>query len=277
MKFLESVDLESILTDHTENLLNLPGELPFFPTRTTNPDRVNTLIRKLHPVACGKELIRLGPDGDGGYLVPDDLEGIVACFSPGVSNVAGFERDCALKGMKVFMADASVEAPPDLHPSFAFIKKFVGSSTHGDFVSFEEWVNESMGKSGGDLLLQMDIDGDEYETLLSVPLTLQKRFRIVAVEFHYLDYLFSEPIFGIYSRVFEKLLTTHTCVHIHPNNVCSVLKVGALEVPQMAEFTFLRNDRISEARFATQFPHPLDRDNVEGRPSVYLPASCYRA
>ena len=149
MKFLRSIDLESILTDNTENLLNLPGELPFFPTRITNPDRVKTLIRRLHPVACDKELIRLGPDGDGGYLVPDDLKGIIACFSPGVSNVAGFEKDCALRGMKVFMADASVEAPPELHPNFAFIKKFVGPFTHGDFVSFEQWVNESMGKSGG--------------------------------------------------------------------------------------------------------------------------------
>ena len=54
-----------------------------------------------------------------------------------------------------------------------------------------------MRKSGGDLLLQMDIDGDEYETLLSMPILLQKRFRIIVVEFHYLDYLFSEPIFGI--------------------------------------------------------------------------------
>jgi hypothetical protein len=275
-RFLGKVDLPLIMTDNTENLLNLPGKLPFFPTKTTDPGRVNALIRRLHPVVCDKELIRLGPNGDGGYLVPDDLEGIVACFSPGVSNVVGFERDCALRGMKVFMADASVGAPPQPHPRFTFIKKFIGSTTQGEFVSFEEWVDESVMDSHGDLLLQMDIEGSEYETLLSMPRRLQQRFRIIVAEFHYLDYLFSEPIFAVYSKVFEKLLNTHTCVHIHPNNVSRSLKVGELEIPQMAELTFLRNDRVSQAMFATQFPHALDRDNVE-RPPLHLPKSCYRA
>ena len=94
----------------TENILNLPGELPFFPTKTTN-QRIEWLFASCTPFRQ-KTDSSAGPDGDGGYLVPDDLEGIVACFSPGVSNVAGFEKDCALKGMKVFMADASVEARP---------------------------------------------------------------------------------------------------------------------------------------------------------------------
>ena len=186
---LGKIDLALIMTDNTEKLLNLPGKLPFFPTATADSEQVNALIRRLHPVACDKELIRLGPHGDGGYLVPDDLEGILACFSPGVSNVAGFEKDCALRGMKVFMADGSVDAPPEFHSQFEFTKKFIGSSTRGDFVSFEEWVDDSVAKLDGDLLLQMDIEGDEYETLLSISVGLQKRFRILVVEFHYLDYL----------------------------------------------------------------------------------------
>lgn len=54
------------------------------------------------------------------------------------------------------------------------------------------------------------------------------------------------------------------------------LKVGELEIPQMAEFTFLRNDRISNPEFVLKFPHPLDRNNSEN-PSVFLPKSCYRS
>ena len=34
------------------------------------------LITKLAPQDCGLELIRIGGPGDGGYLVPDDLDGI---------------------------------------------------------------------------------------------------------------------------------------------------------------------------------------------------------
>ena len=274
-RFLHGIDLPWILTNHTETSLNLPGTLSFFPTRPTNQDTLAALIRRLHPVRCNKDLIRLGPDEDGGYLVPDDLHGIVACFSPGVSTLIGFERACAQLGMRVFMADASIEHPPDVHPQFEFIKRFVGSTTDRDFISLEEWVNASNVDPHADLLLQMDIEGGEYETLLSIPKDLQMRFRIIVVEFHHLHYLFSDPLFSIYSKALEKLLSTHSCVHIHPNNVRRAVRVGTLEIPQIAEFTFLRNDRISHPLFPLQFPHPLDRDNVPNAP-LYLPQCWYR-
>ena len=41
-------------------------------------------IEKFRPKLVGKELIRIGGKGDGAYLLPDDLSGISACFSPGV-------------------------------------------------------------------------------------------------------------------------------------------------------------------------------------------------
>jgi hypothetical protein len=46
----------------------------------------------------------MGAKGDGGLLVPDDLKGIEACFSPGVNFVSEFEFDCLEKNIKVFMA-----------------------------------------------------------------------------------------------------------------------------------------------------------------------------
>jgi hypothetical protein len=276
MKFLRSIDLATVLTDETEKILNLKGELPFFPTKTTQLERVEGLLCQLHPISTEQGLVRLGPSRDGGYLVPDDLVGIEACFSPGVSDVSGFEKDCAELGMKVFMADGSVEQPSESHPQFNFIKKFLGSVTQGNFISLSEWVETSLPNSHSDFLLQMDIEGYEYETFLSTPSALLERFRIIVVEFHNLDCLFSEPIFGFYSKAFEKILLTHTCVHIHPNNICGSIKVPGLEIPQLAEFTFLRNDRVTSRTFATQFPHPLDQDNSE-KPSLCLPTSCYRA
>lgn len=260
------VDLGKIATDDTESLLNLPVRSSFFPTRATDFRHVSDLIRKLRPVACDKELIRLGPGSDGGYLVPNDLDGVVACFSPGVGTIAGFERDCAERGMDVFMADASVDGPSEPNPRFSFVKKFIGAISRNEVITLEDWVGGTVNATEGDLLLQMDIEGCEYETLLSTPASLLARFRILVVEFHHLDHLFSEPMFAIYSQVFEKILAGHTCVHIHPNNFRPSLKVNGLEVPQLAEFTFLRNDHIARAGFADRFPHPLDHDNTSNAP-----------
>ncbi|MCU0317661.1 MAG: hypothetical protein MUC92_13840 [Fimbriimonadaceae bacterium] len=58
----------------------------------TSKEDILSLIAKLRPIRGQHELIRLGPDEDGGYLVPDDLEGIVACFSPGVNTVSRFTQ-----------------------------------------------------------------------------------------------------------------------------------------------------------------------------------------
>lgn len=242
-----------------------------FPTRRTDEASLGALIRGLHPVSPGIELVRVGPDGDGGYLVPDDLDGIEACYSPGVDEISGFELACAERGMEVFMADRSVEGPAEAHERFHFTKKFLGSSTNAGHMTLDDWVGAHDGASSGDLLLQMDIEGGEYEVLLNTTDTLMKRFRIIVVEFHDLHLLLSQPWFGLASRAFEKLLQTHTCVHIHPNNFRASVKSGDFEIPMLAEFTFLRNDRVMSRIPAVRFPHPLDRENTDN-PLLRLPA-----
>ena len=83
--------------------------LNVYPTHITGRNDFLCLLRSLHPVSTNKALIRLGPHGDGGYLVPNDLEGIEALFSPGVDVLSGFEKDCAKLGMQVYLADRSVD------------------------------------------------------------------------------------------------------------------------------------------------------------------------
>ena len=245
-----------------------------FTTEITDKKQVESLLQKLYPVRCSRELIRLGPDGDGGYLIPNDLEEIRACFSPGVSDISGFEKECADRGMQVFLADRSVEKPAAEHDYFTFTKKFIGSVSNEEFMTLDNWVADSLQDDKSDLLLQMDIEGYEYETILSATEELMNRFRIVVIEFHLLDKLWSEPFFTLASRAFEKLLMTHTCVHIHPNNCKNTLTINGIQIPKVMEFTFFRNDRLENLGYQQQFPHPLDCDNTENE-TVILPASWY--
>jgi hypothetical protein len=245
-----------------------------YPTALTDPKALRALVKRLSPVLSDKKLIRLGPSGDGGYLVPDDLAGIEACFSPGVSSESGFEKACAELGMKVFMADRSVEGPAESHERFHFTKKYVGATTNDDFMTIDDWVDVSLSNSRSDLLLQIDIEGYEWETLLGMSESLLRRFRIIVAEFHQLDHFWSKPLFQVASHALEKLSQTHTCVHIHPNNCCGSLKFEGLEIPRVAEFTFLRSDRLMARSDAKIFPHPLDRDNT-GKPPLPLPSSWY--
>ncbi len=254
-------------------LANASNRLGCYQTKLTGNESISNLVFSLRPRISRFPLVRLGPDGDGGYLVPDDLDGISTCFSPGVANVSGFERDCARRGMTVYMADHSVDGPAEQHLEFRFTKKHVGAVDNDQYMTLGRWFAESRVAEDDDLLLQMDIEGAEYEVILSASNALLKRFRILVIEFHQLDNLFSKPCFGLMARAFEKILQTHSCVHIHPNNCCGLFGLGDVRVPRVAEFTFLRKDRDPMRAFAS-LPHPLDSDNT-ANPSIELPKSWF--
>ena len=243
-------------------------------TKVTSKDELQSLLSRLRPVSCEKPLVRLGPDGDGGYLVPDDFAGIKACFSPGVDCVSGFESDCANMGMSVFLADKSVENPAESHELFQFTKKYLGVTTNDDFMTLDDWVTSSWPASEDELLLQIDIEGAEYEVFLNVSDQLMKRFRIIVVEFHHVNQLWNKPFFDVVSRAFDKLLQTHSCVHNHPNNYLGSLKTQNMEMPRLTEMTFYRNDCIKNPSFVKTFPHPLDYD-CSDNPSLDLPKCWY--
>lgn len=246
------------------------------PTRVTQYADVAALLRALYPIAPDVDLIRLGPEQDGGYLVPDDLDGVRACFSPGVGKKSGFEQDCAERGMTVFLADQSVDTPAFAHERFVFTKKNVGAVSSAGCMSLDEWAASALPHDdASDLMLQMDIEGDEYQTLYTMSDALLRRFRILVIEFHLLDKLWSAPFFRVAAPLFAKLRQTHTVVHLHPNNCCGAVTRGDIEIPRLMEFTLLRNDRLKASAFATHFPHPLDRDNTRKR-SIALPRCWYR-
>ena len=251
------------------------GAVGIHTVKRTKKADVAGLIESLRPLDPGRDLIRLGPDGDGGYLIPDDLDGIDYAFSPGVSTESGFEADLVTRGMQVHLADFSVDQPAQQNPGFEFRKKYVGSFPSETTMTMDEWKQQTIPGFDGDLLLQMDIEAAEFETLFSLSPQLMAQFRIMVIEFHHLHQLWNKPWYHLVSRVFEKLLTTHSVVHIHPNNCCGSLTSRGLEIPRVMEFTFYRNDRFRSRSPQTQFPHPLDRNNT-GKPTLALPTCWYQ-
>jgi len=239
--------------------------------------KVLELIKKLQPYNVGKDLIRLGAKRDGGYLVPDDLDQIEACFSPGVSTVSEFEKDCFERGMKIFLADRSVDKPKiGLNKNnYHFLKKYIGCYNNEEFITLDSWVNSRNIKKNTDLMLQMDIEGSEYISLLNISDDLLKLFRIIVIEFHDLHKFWNKSFYDIASVCFDKILRNHTCVHIHPNNFEPINSYNGIEIPMAAEFSFIRNDRFSTKSHQESFPHKLDTDNSDERESVLLPKIWY--
>jgi hypothetical protein len=236
------------------------------------------LIRAARPWQTEHRLIRVGSEHDGGYLLPDDLNGIAACFSPGVSDEASFEEAILAQGIRCYQIDASIDrSPVQDHPLVQFERRFLGPTTEAEFVSLQDWVNEKEPETSDDLLLQMDIEGDEWLVLCAAPDALLSRFRIICIEFHGLEHLFSPFVFSVMERVLEKLLRQFYVVHVHPNNWSNAAAVSSrYRVPGVLEYTFLRKDRVKRKSPALQFPHPLDVDCKAHGPAVVVPTSMLR-
>lgn len=223
----------------------------------------------INPVATNFPLIRVGGEGDGGYLIPDDLQGISACFSPGVSTIADFEEELVKRHIPCFLADYSVKSAPIQHPLLDFQKKFLGTKENKVFTTMQTWVTEKAPEQS-EFILQMDIEGAEYDVLSTMDEELLQKFRIIAVEFHSLDRLTRNKDYLKIFKVFEKLQKYFEVVHIHPNNYCRVVNYQGFDFPLALEITLLRKDRITTKTAITKFPHPLDIANTTNRPDIVL-------
>ncbi len=241
-------------------------------------------IKRLKPRPSPFPLIRVGPFSDGGYLLPNDLSGISACFSPGNDNRKPFE-DSLLHGWGIqsYLLDKSSDVDQFATPLLSgqsFRKLWLSAFPAEDSITLSQWLAEADVPNDQDLILQMDIEGAEWLILSSVPSSILSRFRIIVVEFHGLgDLLNSTKLASLHAPALLNLTSNHTCVHVHPNNTGSELMIPgtAINIPTILECTFLRNDRF-DVRFNSFIPsppilpHPLDRCCSSNYPSLSLSA-----
>lgn len=224
----------------------------------------------LHPYQTNHSMVRIGGDHDGGYLVPNDLEGISACFSPGTGQTYQFEMDCHNQGMQVFMLDDSVDRPPDLPADIYFQRRRLDAFTDAGRITLDDWVRESDVPADSDLLLQIDIEDHERIILPSVSADLLGRTRILVIELHWLENYLSKSVLSPMIEVLERLRQTHIPVHLHPNNFKDPISWRGLTIYPALEVTFLRKDRVAHQQPVQASRHPLDMDTVPSRPSIEL-------
>ena len=263
---------------------------------------LRNFIKKLSPVAVGHDLIRIGRDGDGGYLVPDDLEGISVCFSAGYGgrHRASFESMLYTQyNMRIFIVDrVSIKEKVFrtlLKPIIGIIRrmgspnkcyfwdyiienKFLGTKNDKRTIRFDDWIKKNNKRSTRrDFILQMDIEKAEWSVLQDVSSETLKRFRIIVIEFHRMHNIFRKSFFIHAKKIFDKILNDFVVAHIHPNNYPGNIYFYKnngyrdIEICRTMEVTFIRKDRVLEDNRKLVFPHKLDRPNRKTSPDLVLP------
>ena len=241
--------------------------------RTSGPIRAKlyqNFFEKLKIYKTGHKLIRIGPNFDGGYVLPNILNQIDYCFSPGVGHVSEFEKQMEQNNIKCFLADKNVDDPSNDKFKFNFLKKNLNSFTNETNITLDDWVNSNT-KENSNLLLQMDIEGSEIDVLFNTSENTLKKFKILLIEFHDFDFL--KTMFGIriLDNIFEKINQNFTICHIHPNNCCGYTKFFNYKIPKVMEFTFIRNDLLNEkSKISNNLPLSIDKKNLANKEDVLL-------
>ena len=242
-------------------------------TNESDPADIKEAINLTVPVGCSKPLIRIGGDKDGAYLIPDDLKNIDACISPGTDLTKTFEDELARKyQIKSFMSDASVKASSlKLIKGYQFFQeKWISDFNYRNTITLSEWIKSINLENSKNLILQMDIEGSEYSSLIQTSEGCLKKFRILAIEFHNLDYLKNERFLNQrFVPVLRRILQNFDCVHAHANNASPYFIIEDYKIPRTLELTFYRKDcNLGEKKKI--IPHKKDIINAPWLPPFWL-------
>jgi len=258
------------MKDYLKNFLRLVLDfLGLDLVRSSSRREFHKFFTLLQPYKTNIPLIRAGGNHDGGYLLPDDLSDLDAVYSPGVSESSDFEAFFLSQGLRCYLADNSVAAPPIQHKNISFERKHLGLWESEKEMSLEYWVSSNTPRAS-ELLLQMDIEGSEWAVLTHAPDNILKQFRIIIVEFHDIQKVFNNEGLALATQVLEKMLRSFEVVHVHPNNGGGYIKFRGKQVPRVIEVTFIRKDRVTSRELITKFPHNLDSPNLPMLPDEPL-------
>ena len=250
------------------------------------PQPIREAIEFFRPKPSPWPLIRIGGSGDGAYLLPDCLDTISACFSPGVRNSKRFEDELlGRKGIRSHLMDFTsdpAQFSTPLEPGVqTFEKKWLSPFTSENAMSLEDWIARYEPNEKGNLLLQIDIEGGEWPIFSSATPETISRFRLIVVELHKLDDLMSDldAFSSRAAKALSLLQENFTVIHAHPNNCCGTsqdLFDSGFKIPRTLELTMVRTEALEQALaeapgILPSLPHPLDIGrNVRRLPPIFL-------
>ena len=197
------------------------------------------------------------------------LKGVKTCISPGVGNTSSFEKQLSEDfGIVPVLIDPN-RAPVDLKDTkHVYVQKYLGVKNHISFVSLDDLILEFCSNSDSSIL-QMDIEGYEYENLMNVRPDLLSRFRVLVIEFHNVHHWLSRPIFELMvNPLFEKLLNDFFVVHIHPNNSSPPFYLKGSILPTTMEITLLNRQSSAIGSRVSCLPNVLDVRNVPHKKDI---------
>ena len=177
------------------------------------------------------EKIRLGTDGDGGYVIIPSMK-YDLFLSAGLCDNVQFENDflTVYKNTPCYAFDGTIQGlPPSSNPGIQWIKKNIGLVNSDRETNLHEYLN-----SYRNIFVKMDIEGSEFDWMESCSKEQLETIKQLVIEVHW-------PIsYEKWSAIYSRLTETHWLVHVHGNNHCGCFYMENRPIPEVLELTYIR-------------------------------------
>lgn len=216
------------------------------------------------------ELARYGDANDGGYLLCGNLlRPVEAVYSYGINGVDGWgcHVSAALQ-VPLHQYDCFNPSVPSCNGARArFHNECIGSAPATiEGRRFDTLANQlsKNGDAGKRLVIKMDVEGSEWDSLLTAPDRVLDQLDQLAVEFHEVE----GPAFG---ATVQRLKQFFYIAHIHQNNF--LCEPGFEPFPGQAFEVLFVNKRIGsiDPAASARGPSPLDAPNDPTLPDCQAP------
>ena len=242
---------QKFLLISTLKWLTVPHLRSFYsPTRREDYRAVENAFNMLQPYSTQYDEIRVGGDGDGGYVIPLVSQEWDVLISPGVGASSMFEMSIASPKTKVILIDANVPRPSGIPSNFEFINKLLGVKDSQNTITLDSIIAKYC-KNEQRVILQMDIEGGEWSVLREATSKNLQKFQMIILELHNLENLLVDEFRDYYTNVLNKLSTTHFCSHFHVNNAGSFFFYRGKRFPQVVEVTLLNLNSFTPTQICT--------------------------
>ena len=233
-----------------------------------DPDKQHCIY---HPTApkkvIGKKRILIGAKKDGSYVLLNDFKNIKIAYSFGIGRKIQFDKYLADKGIDVYMYDHSIDSLPYNNTKFHWKKiGITGRNKSNNLLkSIEELIIENGHSSEKNMILKIDVEHAEWESLKDLSTKYLNKFRYILIEFHFKDErVLNESL--LYYDVMRKLYQTHQVFYLRCYNKYNIVNFGnnrickALEVSYAIkkDFEFTKDPTIypiEEFDFSTYIPN----------------------
>jgi hypothetical protein len=229
---------------------------------TATPEQRQALFDLLQPVALGNcRLERFGEAHDGGYLMCANLlEDIQVGYSYGISGYDQWGCDISTKHDVTVHQYDCFDTRPTTCPGgkMVFHAECVGAASTTEEGRPFDTIKSQFAKNGDSskrVALKIDVEGAEWDSLLSAPDEVLKQIDQLAVEFHWVENEKSLALVRRLKQFFE-------VANLHFNNASCIS--GMKPLPAWAYEVLFVNKRLAvvDTSHKAAGAHPLDAPNI---------------